>query len=112
MELINASVARPNICQKYCCIKPNIKKVSKLQYYIRLIFCCGKCNKIRKIKIVYDTNREKIHTLLEQKKLFIDPNDKHKIDEYFKIRRLEIHRKRFKTGPFIGSLTKQIMQMS
>jgi hypothetical protein len=61
---------------------------------------------MRKVKIVYDSNREKIKILMDHKRLAKDLKSKVKIDEYFTTRRLEINRKRTKIGPFVGSLTK------
>lgn len=67
---------------------------------------------MRKVKVVYDSNKEKIRFLIDKKNLADNPRHKIKIDQYFNTRKLEIYRKRQKTGPFVGSLTKQIMQMS
>jgi len=40
MELMGTSNKKPNPCQKYCCIKPEKNKISKLQYLLRMLFCC------------------------------------------------------------------------
>jgi hypothetical protein len=46
---------------------------------------------------------------LDKRKLLNNVEGKVKIDSYFSTRQIEIQRKREFTGPFTGSLTKQIL---
>jgi len=45
-----------------------------------MLLCCGSCSKMRKVKVVYDSNKEKIRFLIDKKNLADNPRHKIKID--------------------------------
>lgn len=60
--------------------------------------------------MIYDRPADRIKLLFEKRKLVQNAEGRIKIDQYMSNRQIEIARKRSYTGPFTGSLTKQMLQ--
>ena len=85
-------------------------KGTRRQRLLKALFCCSCLWQFRKQKVIYDRPADRIKLLFEKRKLVQNAEGRIKIDQYMSNRQIEIARKREYTGPFTGSLTKQMLQ--
>jgi len=91
-----------------CCIRTDANDHGIGERFLRFLCCFSWASKLLSTKP--RTPREKVKSLLEHMSKTDQAEQISKIREFFAKRNLEILRRRKFTGPFVGSLTKQLLQ--